>query len=206
MSSGPTSAPESAVSRIEALSAQTLAALARAGWRPSDLVWEELSEAGLLAEREGRAEAAAAFWTGALRLARQSFSADDPRLAGSLTNRAVTLARGGDAEAARRLFDEAVQVWSAARGWLLGMALDNPARSSIFHLRMQLRHAEVYDRRERETWLARLDAARAVTRAHAAGEAVAFDGLSIWRREKPEGYTEARKLLAATSLLAGAAP
>ncbi len=202
MSSGPTSAPESAASRIEALSPRTLAALARAGWRPSDLVWEELSEAGLLAEREGRAQAAAC-WAEALRLARESFSADDPRLAGSLTNRAVTLARAGDGAAARRLFDEAVQVWSAARSWLLGMALDNPARSSIFHLRMQLRHAEVYDRRERETWLARLEAARAVTRAHAAGEAVDFDGLSIWRREKPEGYTEPRKLLAATTLLAG---
>jgi len=206
MSSGPTSAPESAALRIEALSPSTLAALARAGWQPSDLVWEELSEAGLLAWREGRSEAAAACWTGALRLARQSFSADDPRLAASLTNRAVTLARAGDAEAARRLFDEATQVWSAGRGWLLGMALDNPARSSIFHLRMQLRHADVYDRREREAWLARLDAARAVTRAHAAGEAVDFDGLSLWRREKPAGYTEPRKLLAGTTLLADTAP
>ena len=183
------------------LDRRTRGALARAGWRESELVWERLSESGSAADASGDPDLAAQYWAQALRLARESFDTADPRLAASLTNHAAALVRAGDAAAADRLFAESLRVWGAARAWLLGMPLDNPARSSVFHLRMQLRHADVYDRRERELWQARFDTARAVTRAHARGEPMAFDGLTEWRREKPATYTDARKALAATLLL-----
>lgn len=203
MSSAPTSAPEANLPAPDAaeLDRHTRAALARAGWQEAELVWERLSESGSTAEASGDPATAARCWARALRLARESFDAADPRLAASLTNHAAALARAGDTAAADRLFAEALRVWDAARAWLLGMPLDNPARSSIFHLRMQLRHGDVYDRREREIWQVRFDTARAVTRAHASGEPLAFDGLTAWRREKPATYTDARKALAATFLL-----
>lgn len=179
-----------------------LIALLRAGWSSDDLAWERACEAAAEADLDEREAEAASLWAAALRLARRSFAGNDPRLAASLTNHAVALARAGDVRVARQLFEEALVVWDAAGPWVLAMRLDNPARSSIFHLRLELRHGETYARLQRDGHLALAREGREATRAHATGQAPMAPGLGRWRSERPEGFTDSRKLLAAACLIA----
>ena len=182
-----------------------LLSLAEAGWTADDLGWERLSEWAIAAHLEGSAAEAQENWAAALRLARRAFSASDPRLAASLTNQAAALARTGDTRVSRALFDEAILAWDAAPAWVLTMRLEPVARSSAFHLRLELRHGDVYARRQRDSHLALVREAREATRALADGRSAQAPDLSRWYKNRPHGFTDTRKLLAAVALLASPA-
>ena len=138
-------------------------------------------------------------------MARRAFSASDPRLAASLTNQASALARAGDTRVSGSLFEEAVLVWDAAQAWILTMQLEPLARSSSFHLRLQLRHGDVYARRQRDGHLALIREARETTRALADGHRPQAPDLARWHNSRPHGFTDLRKLVAAVSLQASPA-
>ncbi len=188
MSDAPTSAPD-------------LKALIFAGWREEELAWERLQERGLEHEAAGEAAPAADCWAEALRLARTIFAANDPRLAASLANHAVALGRAGDAGTARKLFDEALLVWGSCEPWVAALKPERRARSSTFHLRLQSKHPGGYDHFSKARYAALVEEGRAATEAPGDGgdpEA----RLARWRKEKPEGFTDARKLMAAARLIA----
>ena len=79
------------------------------------------------------------------------------------------------------------------------------ARSSLFHMRMEARHREVY----RERWLKRWKeiAGEATAKVAALSDtsylqaAAAADALARWRRERPAMLNDTRKLMAAAFLL-----
>ncbi len=192
MSGGPTSADD----------APGAEALARAGWRDEDLTWEHIQEAAAEALAEGKWDEAAAFWETGLELAREAFEDDDPRLAASLANRAVAARRGGEAAAAAALFDEALAVWARSGPWLEALEPERRARSSLFHLRMERKHPGGYDHHSLARYRALAEEGRAATRALEDGAAPPPGGLARWRRERPPGFTDLRKLLAAVALLA----
>jgi len=179
--------------------------MARAGWGLADWTWEKLAERAAAAWCNGDAFEAASDWAEALCLARTHMVHDDPRLAASLTNHAVGLARAGKPQVADRLLAEALSVWSAARFWVATMTLDNRARSSIYHLRLENRHRQLYEREHRTELLdhvvAGLAAARAlrVEPAHAR----AAPDAAAWRDDRPVGFSDTRKLLAAVRLQLG---
>lgn len=178
-------------------------ALLGAGWSDDDLSWEwrceQAAEADLASDHEG----AAAHWAAALRLARRHFSEADPRLATSMCNHAVGLRRAGEKDAAAWLFQAGVNAWNAAPLWVGAMRLDRLAGSSIFHLRLERRHAELYARQQRGEWLALARAGHADAAALADGRATGGrHRLERWRALRPQGYTDSRKLMAAAWLLA----
>jgi len=191
------------------------AALARAGWSEEDLAWERLQEEAATREEAGDRARAAALWAEALRVAREGFEANDPRLAASLTNHAVALGRAGEEAAAKWLFEEALLVWDSCAGWLDAMRPERRARSSLFHLRLEVKNRAAYAANARARARELVAEGRARTLALRdggavdAGEGAEGDGkgaterLMRWRAERPAGPSDTRKLLAASLLIAG---
>lgn len=177
-------------------------ALARAGWSDAELTWEQAQEAAAEALAAGDWPQAISLWTVGLELARATFGAGDPRLATSLANQAVALRRSGDDGAAGPLFDEALAVWARSGPWVLALEPERRARSSTFHLRLETRHAGDYRRRTRARYAALAEEGRAAVEALRDGRAAARGALARWRGERPAGYVDARRLLAAVLLLA----
>jgi hypothetical protein len=192
MSGAPTSAVDPRV----------LEALIRAGWREAELAWETRQAEAAEHDASGRHDRAAALWAEGLRLARATFAANDPRLAASLANQALALRRAGGDEAARALFEEALLAWDASGPWLAALAPERRARSSTFHLRLEAKHPGGYAHHSRERYQALAAEGRTALLALRDGREGEDDRLTRWHRERPEGYTDARKLLAAVCLIA----
>ncbi len=192
MSGAPTSAVDPRV----------LEALIRAGWREAELAWETRQAEAAEHDASGRHDEAAALWAEGLRLARATFAGNDPRLAASLANQAQSLRRAGRNEAARALFEEALLAWDASAPWLAALAPERRARSSTFHLRLESKHPGGYAHHSRERYQALAAEGRAALLALRDGREGEDDRLARWRKERPEGYTDARKLIAAVLLVA----
>ena len=180
--------------------------LAAAGWRESDLVWERLQEAAAESQAAGDRDAAAQHWGESLRLARAEFAANDPRLAASLTTPAVSVRHKGSEALADELLSEALLVWDGSSAWIEVMKPEQRSRSSTFHLRLESKHKGGYVHFSEERYRVLAAEGRAATVAHKAGEAAqdASDRLARWRKERPAGFTDGRKLLAAVLLIVSA--
>ena len=178
--------------------------LIAAGWKRSDLDWEEEASRHCEAVADGDAAEAKANAGRCLFMARESFGEDDPRLATSLANYARCLAAEGD-PTARALWQEARRRWLQSGSWIASMAAPRVARSSLFHMRMEQRHRATYEERWRIKWhelaedarsrLKACEMARPIDRVAAAG------ALGRWRRERPAMLNDTRKLMAAVLLL-----
>jgi len=178
------------------------AALAAAGWSEAELTWEHIQVAAAEVLAEGKPAEAAQFWETGLNLARETFDENDPRLAASLANHAAGRRLAGrDGVAA--LLEEARQVWGRAGPWLEALKPERRARSSLFHLRMQAKHKGGYDRHSRQRYQKLAEEGRARIEALTAGRDQATIDLERWKRERPPGFSDARRLLAAVVLIAG---
>jgi hypothetical protein len=100
---------------------------------------------------------------------------------------------------------EALDVWRAADPWIARLEAPRIARSSLFHMRMELLHRDTYRARWQERWReitaeakARLEALNATQNAPA-GDAA--EALARFRRERPAMLNDTRKLIAAAFLL-----
>ena len=133
----------------------------------ADQRWETRVRDGLAAFQAGHVEEAYAAWRSAAAIAR-AFDADDPRRAASRTHLALCHAASGEATKARRAFRRALQAWESAETWVARMSVGQRARSSGFHLRLELRHRRSYDVLARAECARLLGAGRAAARAGAA--------------------------------------
>ncbi len=192
MSGAPTSAVDPRV----------LEALIRAGWREAELAWETRQAEAAEHDASGRHDVAAALWAEGLRLARAAFAGNDPRLAASLANQAQAQRRAGRDEAARALFEEALLAWDASGPWVAALAPERRARSSTFHLRLESKHPGGYAHHSRERYQALAAEGRAALLALRDEKPPPFDGPARWAEERPEGYSDARKLISAVLLMA----
>jgi hypothetical protein len=177
-------------------------ALARAGWSDAELTWEQIQETAAEALLAGDWPQAGSLWAVGLDLARATFEAGDPRLATSLANRAVAVRRAGDDAAAQPLFEAALAVWARSGPWVLALAPERRARSSTYHLRLESRYPGGYERHARARHAARAEEGRAAAEALRDGRQSSRGALARWRGERPAGYVDVRKLLAAVLLLA----
>ena len=178
--------------------------LLSAGWSEADLSWEAAAEqtADAVAQQDyARAKDEAGR---ALQLARSEFETIDPRLGSSLANYGLCLHLSGDSGIAP-LFREASEVWRRADPWIARMDAPRVARSSLFHMRMEVRHRDTYRARWQERW--KEIAAEARSRLVALDapldtlDASAAESLARWRRERPAMLNDTRKLMAAAFLL-----
>jgi hypothetical protein len=179
--------------------------LLAAGWTEADLAWEQTCERALAAVATGDVAGAKEEAGRALQLARESFEAIDPRLGTSLANFALCLALLGDAGGTSRLLGEAREVWAGTGPWIARMDAPRVARSSLFHMRMELRHRDTYRARWQQRWAeiaaeskARLDV---LNQPVAVSEKSASEALARWHRERPAMLNDTRKLMAAAFLL-----
>jgi hypothetical protein len=179
--------------------------LLAAGWTEADLAWEQTCEHVLAAVAQGDFASAKEETGRALQLARANFETIDPRLGTSLANFAVCLFLTGDAQGNARLFGEAREVWAGTGPWIARLDAPRVARSSLFHMRMELRHRDTYRARWQQRWQeiaaeakARLEA---LNQSTAVSEKSASGALARWRRERPAMLNDTRKLMAAAFLL-----
>ena len=177
-------------------------ALKRAGWTNAEVVWEQIQEAAAERERAGDAGEAEDLWRGALDVACGHLESGDLRLATSVANLGVAARRAGDAAGAVRRFDEALRIWDEGEGWLSALVPVARARSSTFHLRLESKHPGAYDRFPRERFRTLAEEGRAVLAARRDGRPDACDRLARWRRERPAGFNDWRRLLGAVLLVA----
>jgi hypothetical protein len=176
------------------------AALAAAGWSEAELTWEHVQVAAAEVLAQGKTGEAASLWQSGLELARETFGEDDPRLAASLANRAVGLRLEGDDAAAAALLGEALEVWDRAGPWIEALKPERRARSSLYHLRVETKYKGGYERHSRERYRKLAEEGRARTGALRDAAGAPQADLERWRRNRPAGYDDARKLLAAVVL------
>ena len=176
--------------------------LERAGWTNAEVIWEQIQETAAESERAGDCAEASELWRGALELAREHLPAGDLRVATSVANVAVAERRTGDAVAARCMLDEALALWDAGEQWIESLKPAAMARSSTFHLRLQSRHRGGYDRFPRERYRTLAREGRAVLVARRNGLTDESDRIGRWRRDRPAGFNDWRKLLGAVLLIA----
>ena len=176
--------------------------LERAGWTNAEVIWEQIQETAAESERAGDYTEASELWRGALDLAREHLRPDDLRLAASVANVAVAERRIGDAATAKRMFEQALALWGAGDRWVESLKTATLARSSTFHLRLQAKHPGAYDRLPRERYRTLAAQGREVIAARRAERPDVSDRLVRWRRERPDGFSDWRKLLGAVLLVA----
>lgn len=184
--------------------------LLAAGWTEADLAWERETERGAEAVAQGDMARAKEVAGNALQIARESFAATDPRLGTSLANFGVCLYLSGDTDGLASLLDKAVETWRGTGPWIERMDAPRVARSSLFHMRMEVLHRETYRARWRIRWaeIAAETKARlaALKETLAPSPAVGSEALARWRRERPAMLNDTRKLMAAAFLLLAPPP
>ena len=176
--------------------------LERSGWANAEVIWEQIQKTAAESERKGDYVEAAELWRGGLDLAREHLAPDDLRLAASVASVAVAERRTGDAATSKRMFEEALALWDAGGTWIELLKPTPSARSSTFHLRLQAKHPGGYDRFPRERFRSLATEGRAVIAARRAGRPDESDRFERWRRERPDGFDDWRKLLGAVLLIA----
>ena len=177
-------------------------ALERAGWTNAEVIWEQIQEAAAGCERSGEPREAAELWQGALDLAREHLPLGDLRLATSVANLAVAERWAGHLAAAEGMFDEALSLWDSGGEWVNALRPVARARSSTFHLRLESKHPGAYDRFPRERYRMLAREGRAVLVSRRDGRPDDSDRLGRWRRERPPGFNDWRRLLGAVLLVA----
>ena len=185
--------------RISAADGGLAAALA-AGWRAGEWEWEAAQEQAVLLAADGAPAAAARFWKAALALARENFSADDLRLGTSLANVGFFLAREGRRGGA--YLRPAAAIWELSPMWIDRVVIEARGRSSVHHFRMANKNRVAYQTRARRLLQESAARARGIVGGRITGGA--GEQLAQWRRDKPAGFDDERKILSACLLLVSA--
>lgn len=194
MSAPPISASD--VSRAEARTARA------AGWRRRDLWWERLQERGNRELAAGNRAAASRGFLAAWWLAVVGFSRNDPRYATSLANAGYAARLRGAERTARSRYARARRLWASVPDVIADIEIRPRARSSLFHLRMELRHRDTYEANARARLAAIASEAGAALAAIETGAAPPVRLHSRWKGEKPAQFDDRRKLLSACLLIA----
>ena len=114
------------------------------GTADPDFLWVQITEEAVVELDSGRLSVAVEKWQKAHDVA-QDFDPGDPRLASSLNNLAIAFRINQDFEEAARYYRSAIENWESASSWIDRMQLEQRARSSLFHLRMERKHRKKYD-------------------------------------------------------------
>jgi hypothetical protein len=174
-----------------------------AGFQFADLAWERSQEQAALAYRAGGARLPLGLWARSLDIAERHFGRGDPRLAASLTCRALAMRRMNQVYQAQRMFGEALAVWDETWRWVHLRAPPSGPRPSQFAQWPARDRPGLYQPEARAWFAALARQGRAVTAGLERYDELPADGLALWFALKPRELTDVRKLLAAVLLLPG---
>ncbi|MFA9461232.1 tetratricopeptide repeat protein [Thiohalorhabdus methylotrophus] len=129
----------------------------------ADLLWAFLAEQGALALHQGLEETARQLWSRASDPV-EGFAQGDPRRAAALNNRGVGQRLAGRLPEAESLFRKAQAAWQEAEGWVADMEHPPRAASSVFHIKLEIKHGrDQYEPVARQEAQRDLAAARSFT-------------------------------------------
>ncbi|MEZ5931739.1 MAG: tetratricopeptide repeat-containing protein [Alphaproteobacteria bacterium] len=173
-----------------------------AGWRRVDLWWERLQEDGNAALAAGRKREAIQAFRLAHLISRWLFDANDPRRAAGYANAAFAARLSGAERRAERHYAKARRLWANAPAFLETMQIRPRARSSLFHLRMEVKHWQTYQANMKTRLNRFLSETEDALEALANREPSPHRLYARWRGEKPAVFDDTRKLLSASLLIA----
>lgn len=165
-----------------------------------------MQEAASAAWRAGDAAGAIRLWRAARRLAFWRIRRSDPRYATSLANAAMAARLSGREARARRLYARARRLWQDVPAQVATLEPSRMGRSSLFHLRMEMRHRETYRANHQKRMAAFVAEADAALAALEAGQPPPCRMFERWRGEKPPVHDASRMMLSAVLLIAAPAP
>ena len=163
----------------------------------ADVAWERSQEQAAIAYRAGDPITPPRLWGAALDVAQRHFAPGDPRLASSLTNNALAMRRRRLDYQAKRLFQDALDVWDASWRWV---HLMTPARGAGGAHGSD--HLDVYDHDARAWFNALARQGRAATMVLESHDRLPGSGLDEWFELKPKRMSDLRRLLGAVLLIA----
>lgn len=174
-----------------------------AGWRRVDLWWERRQEQAHRALAEGKFRRAKRSFRMAYGLARFVLPTDDPRQATSIANLAALARLDGADARAERLYACARRLWANTPKHLEKIHIQPRARSSLFHLRMEVKHWDTYQSNMKARLGKFIQESDEALQALSESSSSPHRLVSRWRGEKPAVFDDTRKLLAACLLIAG---
>ena len=163
----------------------------------ADLAWERAQEQAAIAYRAGDPITPTRLWAAALDIAEKHYGPGDPRLASSLTNNGLVLRRRRQDHQAKRMFQDALDVWDASWRWIHLMTPEwagDGAHGSD--------HLDIYDPDARAWFNALARQGRAATVALESHDRLPASGLDEWFELKPQRMSDLRRLLGAVLLIA----
>ena len=171
-------------------------------WNRGDVFWESCQERAAYSWLEKKRMRAKFLWHLAYVYALLFFGAKDPRLAASLANVSLLAKRAGRESLAHRRMERALSIWSMIPAWMEEMHIARRARTSLYHLRLELAHWSTYEANLRRRMRNFADETEASLQALAGGRMPPHRHFARWRGEKPAIKDDTRKLLSACLLLA----
>ena len=172
-----------------------------AGWRRTDLVWERLQVRGNAAWVNGERIGARRNFLIAWWLARIFFRRGDPRIATSSANVGLIAREAGQIARASRHYATAQRLWVDVPHMVDGLQIRPRVRSSLFHLRMEVRHRGTYEENTRARLIKFVNEAGEALEAAARSYPSPHRLYSRWRGECPAVFDDSRKLLGAALLI-----
>lgn len=172
-----------------------------AGWSRADLVWERLMEAGNGQYLEGKTTKSAALFQQADLLAKLVFASSDLRRATSAASLARIAMTAENLPRARGHQRRALRIWQNAPEQISRMKIAPRSRSSLFHLRMEVKHRDMFHDNMR-TRFARFAAETEETlHALAVPAPPPHRHFARWCGERPGMYDDTRKIMGACLLI-----
>ncbi len=118
--------------------------LLKSGDVDPEFMWVQKTEEAAQDFESGHFTAAADKWETADGFT-HGFDTGDPRRASSLSNLAISFRIRQNFKEAEGLYQSALEGWQSGLHWVKRMHLEQRARSSLFHLRLELKHRKKYD-------------------------------------------------------------
>ena len=173
-----------------------------AGWRRSDILWEELMVAGNIAWKDGNKGQAATCFRRASWVARLCFTRTDPRRATVLVNMGILMRAVGKGRKASGLFRRALSIWDATiERAVAKMQISPRSRSSLFHLRMEALHRDTFHGNFRTRIGNIASEVRLAISNYETNQPQECRLYSRWIGEKPTVFDDTRKVLGACLLI-----
>lgn len=173
-----------------------------AGWRRSELVWERVMEAGNRAFDDGRLTRARWLFGLADRIAGASFAKGDPRRATAPAALARVNLQQGRTARAKAQVRRAMEEWAGVGDFIDSVEIRPRARSSLFHLRMEVRHRDTFHDNLRTRYRKFAEETRETMIGMAGdGPQATHRHFGRWRGEKPNIFDDTRRVLSACLLI-----